>query len=739
MNWRPKLREANDLKISSAIRRELSSRRVDLSKLKFPVKAGEVSLQGELSFVGLEKTNDEIAIELKFIESSIKNIEGVSNIVFEITNWKKNDSGIWESSASSSNSPFKQIDGEGLVCPECDFVIRFCPCCGKPLVPGAKPGMHKAGASKPISRKPNLPPIKPIIRKPRPIGVPSNSPISTPSIKSNSPVIPPIKKPVVPPKSETNINPIKPPLGKADSEVKLPLAAENKPAAINTPVTPVKPPIDTTENTVSTNKVLDNKPEAKAPVTPVTPAKPSITPKPLKPLRPLKPLAGLKPLNKPSVNVAKPIEPEPIQAPTQAPATSAIQTPPAEVQSPVKEQTEIPIPPPPPAEPAIIQPAETLPNTAFATNNNPLPPNEALNAVESAPLQNNFDAPQSAFDLNTPIPDFMKNENPDMAQAPQPFGSFPAPEAPQVPELNFGLNPLGMDNQSQAPEQGVPSNNPIPDLSLDLNTLGNGGNQAPDLDLGLGFDLNMPTSPTPSSIPDLGLNMNSDQGSGFPPNLGANLDIPDLSSSIPDLSQNPIGGTTPNANSGVGGDNLDLFGSLFQNTDDGSSTGNDKPMGGFPPQDDTPLPPMRPAAQPSSPSGLSFDNLGDDDTPLPPMRSSQPAAPKAAPAKKKNDIFDSLFNEINMGGSGGSDGLGNLDLDLEVIPTGDSNGFGSAPSAPAQQNQGNDNPFNLGDSGVLDLDSMLGSGANSGSGNLGGKDESGAFNLDDFDISNFKL
>ena len=89
------MREANDLKISSAIRRELSSRRVDLSKLKFPVKAGEVSLQGELSFVGLEKTNDEIAIELKFIESSIKNVEGVSNIVFELTNWKKNDSGIW--------------------------------------------------------------------------------------------------------------------------------------------------------------------------------------------------------------------------------------------------------------------------------------------------------------------------------------------------------------------------------------------------------------------------------------------------------------------------------------------------------------------------------------------------------------------------------------------------------------------------------------------------------------------
>ncbi len=731
------MREANDLKISSAIRRELSSRRVDLSKLKFPVKAGEVSLQGELSFVGLEKTNDEIAIELKFIESSIKNIEGVSNIIFELTNWKKNDSGIWESSASSSNSPFKQLDGEGLVCPECDFVIRFCPCCGKPLVPGAKPGMHKTGAPKPISRKPNLPPIKPIIRKPRPIGAPSGSPISTPSIKSNSPVVPPIAKPVVPPKPETTVTPVKPPLAKNDSEVKTPLTAAEKPVVTNTVTAPAKEPVNAVEKNAAPNTVKDNTPEVKAPAppatpaAPATPAKPSVAPKPLKPLRPLKPLAGLKPLNKPGVNAAKPVEPTPSPAPAPAPApvTPAVKTP-VEVQTQAPQQPEIPTPPPAPAEPASVQPVETKSNTAFAPLNNPLPDSGAFKPAEPAPAQNSFDSPQSAFNLNTPIPDFMKNEVPDMTQAPQPFGNFPSPEAPQVPDLNFGLNPLGTDTQTQVPGQDVAGNNPIPDLSLDLNTLGNGGNQAPDLDLGLGFDLNMPTSPTPSSIPDLGLNMNSDQGSQSLPDLGMNLNIPDL-------SQN-TGSSAPNT--GKGGDNLDIFGSLFQdqNADDG--LGNTSPMGGFPAQDDTPLPPMRSATQPSAPSGLSFDNLGDDDTPLPPMKSAQPAAaPKAAPAKKKNDIFDSLFNEINMGGSGGGDGLGNLDLDLEVIPTGDSNGFSSTPSAPAQQNTGNDNPFNLGDSGVLDLDSMLGSGSGSGSGNLGGKDESGTFNLDDFDINSFKL
>ena len=56
-------------------------------------------------------------------------------------------------------------------------------------------------------------------------------------------------------------------------------------------------------------------------------------------------------------------------------------------------------------------------------------------------------------------------------------------------------------------------------------------------------------------------------------------------------------------------------------------------------------------------------------------------------------------------------------------------------AAPQSSNQGGDNPFNLGDSGVFDLDSMLGSGSDSGS-----KNDNGNFSsLDDFDINNFKF
>jgi hypothetical protein len=74
------LREATDLGISAGVRRELAGRRIDLSKIKFPVKAGVVTLQGELCFVGIDKTTDETAIELKFIESSLKMLAGVKEL-----------------------------------------------------------------------------------------------------------------------------------------------------------------------------------------------------------------------------------------------------------------------------------------------------------------------------------------------------------------------------------------------------------------------------------------------------------------------------------------------------------------------------------------------------------------------------------------------------------------------------------------------------------------------------------
>lgn len=202
------MREASDLGIGAGIRRELAGRRVDLSKIKFPVMAGVVTLEGELSFVGLSKTIDETAIELKFIESSIRSIAGVKEINFALSNWAKSEAGVWECESAKSGSPIR-VEGEGIVCSECDYVIRFCPCCGKPI----GEAKHGSASSASKQRRP-VPPIKPIIRKKRPLTAPPLMPIDGSDTQNtvirNIPPAPPVAPVITPPPATANVAPVKP-------------------------------------------------------------------------------------------------------------------------------------------------------------------------------------------------------------------------------------------------------------------------------------------------------------------------------------------------------------------------------------------------------------------------------------------------------------------------------------------------------------------------------------------------
>lgn len=705
------MREANDLKISAAIRRELSSRRVDLSKIKFPVKAGEVTLQGELSFVGLEKTTDEAAIELKFIETSINGIEGVSKLTFELTNWNKNESGIWESKSGVASSSAKLMAGEGLVCPECDYVIRFCPCCGKPLVPGAKPGMHKGSLSK-VTRKPNLPPIKPIARKPRPLGISPISPISNPTVK-----------PITPTSIEKT---------------------ETKTVAAVPAVKPVE--------------------EVKATVKEVTAEnKPVVTPKPLRPLKPLKPLGGI---SKPATPVvpqsvtegksqAEPVKEEPIVAPM-----------PIE-EPPVAENTAIT------SVPAFETAPEAMPVPESVPMSEPQQSVPDFAAAFSSPLAEPQQQVQAeSFTDTTPIPDFMKageqfapqapisdyNATPQASKVPNIAnlsigGLGSAPEAstqPQVPDIgNLSIGGLGSSPeapmQSQIPDIGnlsigglgsssaAPIQPQVPDLgSLDfgLATPAIQEPATPNLDLGMSLDLGLgapstplqESSPAQAQMPDLGMEL----GLGGP---SSQANIPDLNLDFGlNMNEAPAQPSTPS---------MDL-GSGSANTANGVPDFN---LGGV---EDLGLSSLgsigsapAPQPEPQPMSGLSFDNLGDDDTPLPPMRPAQPqAAPKPAP-KKSKDIFASLFEDNGSG----NDGM-NLD-DLQVIPSGDDNPLASSGS----QSMGlpsDDGSFNLGN--VFDLDSAVPAtkpvGAKKGTAKAPAKapaNDAPATNIFDLDLDNFKL
>ncbi len=230
------MREATDLGISASVRRELAGRRIDLSKIKFPVMAGVVTLQGELCFVGIDKTSDETAVELKFIESGIKMLSGVKGLVFELTNWSKNEAGLWECLVEGhSASPIATASGaaaamtsEGIVCSDCDYVIRFCPCCGKPLA-----GAHNRSANKATRRTP--PPVRPVLKKKKPFVAPTPSVTDTPTHPglADEIAIPEIKPaPAIPVANPSVVSPVMP--------QKPVIPAQAVPPE---PVAPIEPPV----------------------------------------------------------------------------------------------------------------------------------------------------------------------------------------------------------------------------------------------------------------------------------------------------------------------------------------------------------------------------------------------------------------------------------------------------------------------------------------------------------------
>lgn len=156
--------EVTDLEITAAVRRELSGCRVDLTKLKFHVTSGLVNISGELTFVALEKSPDEVTIEIKFIESRLRALRGVKDLQFQLENLSKNESGKWEYRSSHSGKSGSQgliLSEAGIKCSECNYEIRFCPCCGKPLGTAGSPNKGSQSTHpllKSLTRKPELRP-----------------------------------------------------------------------------------------------------------------------------------------------------------------------------------------------------------------------------------------------------------------------------------------------------------------------------------------------------------------------------------------------------------------------------------------------------------------------------------------------------------------------------------------------------------------------------------------------------
>lgn len=362
------MREVTDLEINAGIRRELSGRRVDLGKLKFTVSNGVVTFTGDLAFIGLDKSPDETAVEIKFIESTLRTQRGVKELKFELENWSKNVFGKWESKAAPSL--FGGGGGEGFHCPDCHTVFKFCPCCGKPLVAGLpQTGQQRRPVAtgptllKPFPRK--IEPLKPTPIKPAEPFKPS-SPFTQPTPAGTgkeaarpvaptqlrplgpSPVTPhpgvpsPVKplmpapapdlgkpspaKPVSPTPTAGRLSPLKPAPHPFAPEKLTPVKHVPTPARPEAPIHPVPPlPIEHSKTAIPRPEPPVRQPEPKSailhpapekpPVPPVEHELPASKPAPVLPAEPARAVEAPKPI--PAAQPSKPAKPAPPVAPKQ--------------------------------------------------------------------------------------------------------------------------------------------------------------------------------------------------------------------------------------------------------------------------------------------------------------------------------------------------------------------------------------------------------------------------------------
>ncbi len=578
--------EVTDLQINTGVRRELSGRRVDLSKMKVSVAGGVVTLAGELAFVGLTKTQEETSVESKFLASCLPNTRGIKHLNFQFEKKKKNDSGKWEprGAGAPSGSASAGPVGEGMHCPSCKTVIKFCPCCGEPLMPGVgeahsrvavagRPVLKGLPLRKPEAARPVLKPL-PGLKTGESRLKPEGGPPETPTERVPTGPVAPLR-PVVPP-VESRIKPLpipaKPSIGTSSAP------ATSVPATTQSPVTPVKPVVPLKP---PLGEVKPETPRKIEPAVPPAPAKPIVpvakpVPQPAKPvIEPTKPpQLTLSKDDEPTEDFTLSLEP-PAKPEPPSDQLSAGHAPPQVTQKPEPDDLATDARKPVDLEPPALPPAKQ-PDPAIPSTPKPETPEPAKPAATAAP--------QARGEPLIPL------KKPGPVAKPPVMPPLP-PDEPTDFDLSLELKPAAK-----------PESKPLPKPEAK----------------------GMPSAPAPAG--DGGLSLDDSLDDLLPPLKPA---TPPGVAGAKTAPVKPASASKPPAKA-----------------DEGAlpDLGLDLDAGLLPPL--KPATPPKPAVRPADkhvPKVAPEAATGDDDVPLPPMKAKTPAAPGAEPAAGGDDDLESLL------------------------------------------------------------------------------------------------
>lgn len=88
---------AQDLEINCQVRGIVSRYWLDPNRLSFQTRRGNVHVSGEVRVTGAEQESEQIAGILRSLEDDVRRLPSVYEVEFELTNWRRDESGGWVS------------------------------------------------------------------------------------------------------------------------------------------------------------------------------------------------------------------------------------------------------------------------------------------------------------------------------------------------------------------------------------------------------------------------------------------------------------------------------------------------------------------------------------------------------------------------------------------------------------------------------------------------------------------
>jgi hypothetical protein len=94
----------SDYEINASVRRELTSRKVDMTSIQYRTTNGAIEITGALKFLET-KSIAAVQAELQILEENLGAIKGVRRVNFDLSDWERNREGKFARKLAGDEAP----------------------------------------------------------------------------------------------------------------------------------------------------------------------------------------------------------------------------------------------------------------------------------------------------------------------------------------------------------------------------------------------------------------------------------------------------------------------------------------------------------------------------------------------------------------------------------------------------------------------------------------------------------